>query len=98
MRQVLADAELKIVLEPQATITLTSKPPGAMVSRAGQNLGETPLKFTSDPDVPVRLEFSLKGHARKELDIIPRDGAEQQIELVRHSTKDDSPFKTKAQR
>jgi eukaryotic-like serine/threonine-protein kinase len=98
-QQVLADAELKIVLERRkATITLTSKPPGATVSRAGQNLGETPLKFTSDADIPVRLEFSLKGHARKELDIIPRDGAEQQIELVRQSTKDDSPFKTKAQR
>jgi serine/threonine protein kinase len=98
-QQVLSDADLNIVLERRkATISLTSKPPGAMVSRAGQNLGETPLKFTGDADVPVRLEFSLKGHVRKELDIVPRDGAEQQVELIRQNTKDDSPFKTKARR
>jgi serine/threonine protein kinase len=82
----------------QATFTLSSKPLGATVLREGQSLGVTPLTFTGDAEVPVRLVLTLKGHTRREVEITPRDGAVQEVELVRQSTRDDSPFKTKAER
>jgi hypothetical protein len=68
------------------------------VSRDGQSLGVTPLSFTGDAEVPVQLELTLKGHLRRQVELIPRDGAAQEFELVRQSARDDSPFKTKAQR
>jgi hypothetical protein len=97
--QLLGATELPFQLKrKQATFTLNSKPPGATVLREGQSLGVTPLSFTGDVEVPVRLVLTLKGHTRREVEITPRDGAVQEVELVRQSTKDDSPFKTKAER
>jgi len=98
---VMADAaELLFKLQrKKATLTLTSKPSGATVLRDGQRLGETPLSFTAEPEVPVPLVLTLKGYARQEVEVIPRDGAVQEFVLVRQTVRDDSPFnKTKAQR
>jgi hypothetical protein len=98
--EVLGAAELPFKLQrKQATLTLVTRPPGASVLRDGQSLGVTPLSFTGDAELPVRLVLSLKGYTRKEVEIIPRDGATQEFELVRQSSvRDDSPFKTKAER
>ncbi len=97
--EVVSSAEVPFTLRrKQATLTLTSKPPGATVSRDGQSLGVTPLSFTGDAEVPVRLVLSLKGHTSRQVELTPRDGASQEFELVRQSARDDSPFKTKAQR
>jgi serine/threonine protein kinase len=99
LHQVLGAAELPFKLQRRkATLTLITRPPGATVLREGQSLGVTPLSFTSDAELPVRLMLALKGYTRKEVEITPRDGATQEFELVRQSTRDDSPFKTKAER
>jgi serine/threonine-protein kinase len=97
--QVLGAAELPFMLHrKKATLTLITRPPGASVLRDGQNLGVTPLSITGDAELPMRLVLILKGYARKEVEITPRDGATQEFELVRQSVRDDSPFKTKAER
>jgi serine/threonine protein kinase len=97
--EVVSSAEVPFTLRrKQATLTLTSKPPGASVLLDGRSLGVTPLSFTSDAEVPVRLVLSLKGHTSRQVELTPRDGASQEFELVRQSARDDSPFKTKAQR
>jgi hypothetical protein len=98
---VLGAADLPFKLQrKKATLTLITRPAGATVMRDGQSLGITPLSFTSDEELPVRLVLSLKGYTRKEVEITPRDGATQEFELVRQSAnaKDDSPFKTKVER
>jgi hypothetical protein len=92
-------ANLPLTLQrKKATLTLTSKPPGATVLRDGRSLGETPLPFTDDAEVPVKLVLTLKGHARREVTVTPRDGEVQEFELVRQSAREDLPFKTKGQR
>jgi eukaryotic-like serine/threonine-protein kinase len=99
LHQVLGAADLPFKLQrKKATLTLITRPAGATVLRDGQSLGITPLSFTSDAELPVRLVLALKGYTRKEVEITPRDGATQEFELVRQSAKDDSPFKTKAER
>ncbi|WP_224247812.1 serine/threonine-protein kinase [Hyalangium gracile] len=98
-QEMLADAELALELaRKKATVTLNSKPQGATVLRDGQRLGETPLSFSGDEEVPVRLVLSLKGYVSKDVELTPRDGAVQEVGLVRQSAREDSPFKTKAQR
>jgi serine/threonine protein kinase len=93
-------AELPFKLHhQQAALTLRTQPPKATVLRDGQPLGETPLTFTADAGVPLKLVLQLKNHARREIEIIPRDGEELEFELARQKVRDDSPFnKTKAQR
>jgi serine/threonine protein kinase len=99
LHQVLGAADLPFKLQrKKATLTLITRPAGATVLRDGQSLGITPLSFTSDEELPVRLVLFLKGYTRKEVEITPRDGATQEFELVRQSAKDDSPFKTKVER
>lgn len=101
LHQVLGAADLPFKLQrKKATLTLITRPAGATVLRDGQSLGVTPLSFTSDAELPVRLVLALKGYTRKEVEITPRDGATLEFDLVRQSAsaKDDSPFKTKAER
>jgi hypothetical protein len=99
LHQVLGAADLPFKLQrKKATLTLVTRPAGATVLRDGQSLGITPLSFTSDEELPVRLVLILKGYTRKEVEITPRDGGTQEFELVRQSAKDDSPFKTKVER
>jgi serine/threonine protein kinase len=98
------EANLTFPLErKQATLMLNSKPQGATVQQGDRVLGKTPLRHTFAEELPVRLVLTLKGHQRKEVELTPRDGVDQEFELVRSSAGgssvgDDLPFKTKAKR
>jgi hypothetical protein len=93
-----ADKLLLELKRKKATVTINSKPQGATVTREGQRIGETPMQFTDDAEVPVKLVLTHKSHGRMVVEVIPREGAVQEFVLVPQSPREDLPFKTKGQR
>ena len=70
-----------------AVVAIRSKPPGAMVIRDGQKLGETPISLLVRPSEPfVRVELRLAGYQPLAAELTAKDG-ERMLKL----TKDVAP-------
>jgi hypothetical protein len=78
-----------------AVVAIRSNPPGAMVLRNGQKLGETPISLLVRPSEPfVRVELRLAGYQPLAAELTAKDG-ERTLKLTKEAMMKPVPRKTR---